>query len=140
MKKVNIFIGIGIISGIILAGFLKIIELLTGNEVYYLLFDTSYIPLIKTFHPTWLIETIFHFATCMISIYALYHILQPFHLEKSAIAYIVIFGFGSSILYFLTIFSTKTPPITNLEALMYWTIGHILFSLTAVGLIRGWVR
>lgn len=140
MKKLGIFIAIGMISGIVLASFLKMIEIATGNNVYYLLFDTSYIPIIQNLQPTWLIETIFHFATCIISIYALYHILLSFHLEKSAIAYIVIFGLGSSLLYFLTMLSTKTPPITNIAALIYWTLGHILFSVTAVALIKSWVK
>src|SRR5699024_11446686 len=68
LRSATTFISIGMISGIILALFLKIIELTTGNIVYHLLFDDSYIPILNTWKPVWLIEVLFHFGTCLVSI------------------------------------------------------------------------
>lgn len=139
MKKLAKLTAIGIISGIILALFLKIIKSTTGNNVYDLLFDTSYIPVLNELSPTWLIESIFHFTTCILSIIVLYYVLRFFCMEKNFLPYFLTIGLGSGVLYFLTLFSVKTPPITNLAAWMYWVIGHALFSVTAVYLIRRWV-
>lgn len=82
MKKLATLTGIGIISGIVLALFLKIIKSTTGNNVYDLLFDTSYIPVLNELSPTWLIESVFHFTTCILSIIVLYYVLRFFHMEK----------------------------------------------------------
>lgn len=139
MKKSAILISIGIFSGIVLALFLKITQLLTGNQVYYLLFDTEYIPVLQNLRPIWFIETAFHFTTCIISIAVLYKLLSFFNWEKNILIYILVFGVGSAILYFLTIFSEKSPPVTNISAWIYWTIGHLLFSITAGVLIKKWI-
>lgn len=140
MKKGSLLISIGIISGIVLALFLKIVQLVTGNSIYYLLFDTSYIPILKELKPTWLVETIFHFTSCIISIIALYYLLSFIRLEKKIRIYVLVFGIGSGCLYFLTLFSTKTPAASNLRAFLYWTIAHMLFSLTAGVLIKRFVK
>lgn len=139
MRSATTFISIGMISGIILALFLKIIELTTGNIVYHLLFDVSYIPILNTWKPVWLIEVLFHFGTCIVSITMLYYVLTFFHLEKSMPVYIIVIGVGSSILYFLTELSNKTPSVTDIGAWIYWVIGHLLFSLTACALIKVWL-
>src|SRR5699024_12464082 len=118
------------ISGIILALFLKIIELTTDNVVYQLLFDVSYIPILNTWKPVWLIVVLFHFGTCIVSITMIYYVLTFFHLEKSMPVNIIVIGVGSSILYFLTELSNKTPSVTDIGAWIYWVIGHLLFSLT----------
>src|SRR5690625_7181319 len=93
------------ISGIILALFLKIIELTTGNIVYHLLFDVSYIPILNTWKPVWLIEVLFHFGTCIVSITMLYYVLTLFHLVKSMPLYFIVIGMCISFLYFLTLFT-----------------------------------
>lgn len=140
MKRLGTLAAIGMISGIVLALFLKIIELITANQVYYLLFDTSYIPILNELYPIWLIEVTFHFTTCVISIIALYYLLRYIQLEKSIITYVFVIGIGSGLLYFLTLLSEKTPHITDIATWIYWIVGHALFSLTAGYLIRKWVE
>src|SRR5699024_11621093 len=101
VRSATTFISIGMISGIILALFLKIIELTTGNIVYHLLFDVSYIPILNTWKPGWLIEVLFHFGTCSVSITMLYYVLTFFHMEKSMQVNIIVIAVGSTILYFM---------------------------------------
>src|SRR5699024_11011729 len=88
--------------------------------------------------PVWLIEVLFHFGTCIVSITMLYYVLTLFHLEKSMPVYIIVIGVGSSILYFLTELSNKTLSVTDLCALICWVISHLLFRLTACTLIKVW--
>lgn len=38
---------ISIVAGIVLAGFLKVVQQLTGNKAYVLLFNVDYVPLLK---------------------------------------------------------------------------------------------
>src|SRR5699024_12776291 len=97
LRSATTFISIGMISGIILALFLKIIELTTGNIVYHLLFDVSYIQILNTWKPVWLIEVLFHFGTCIVIITMLYYVLTFFYLEKSMQVYIIVIGVCSNI-------------------------------------------
>lgn len=139
MKKAALFILIGIISGIILALFLKIPELLWNIEAYNLLFEVSYIPILNQLHPVWLIEGLFHFVTCISSLWILYYLLAYFKRETQLSTYILVIGIGSALLYFLTIFPYNTPSITDYTAWIFWVLGHGLFSLTGWYLIQKWI-
>lgn len=131
--------GIGVIAGVVLALFLKIIEWLTGSTVYYLLFHVDYVPLLKSLSPVLLVEVGFHFGTCILSVFVLYAILHLIHLEKSITAFTVPILLGSGVLYFLTAFSVHTPAVNDWAAWIYWVIGHGLFGVTAGWLIQRWM-
>lgn len=137
-KVVKLFI-IGTISGIVLALFLKLIKIWTGDRAYDLLFDVSYIPLLKKMRPVWPAELLFHFGTCILSFGILYILLAYRQMEKNLIAYIVIIAAGSAALFYLTIFSGNTPAVTDGAAWFYWVTGHFLFSLTGGLLIKKWI-
>lgn|SRR5690554_1512595 len=139
MVKAVLWILIGLISGLVLAIFLKIPQLLWQVDAYNLLFEVSYIPLLNQMRPVWLIQGIFHFATCIFSLCILYYLLAYFKKEMQLVYYIVIVGIGSTLLYFLTLLPDNTPPITDYVAWSFWTIGHVLFSLTGWYLIREWI-
>lgn len=139
MKKAVLWVSIGLISGLVLALFLKIPQILWQVQAYNLLFEVSYIPLLKEMHPTWLIQGVFHFATCIFSLAILYYLLSYFNKETQLMFYIFIVGIGSTLLYFLTLFPNNTPPITDYVAWSFWTLGHVLFSLTGWYLIRKWI-
>ena len=138
MRKAVLWILIGLISGLVLALFMKIPQLLWQVHAYNLLFEVSYIPLLNQMRPVWLIQGIFHFATCIFSLSILYYLLSYFKKETQLAYYIAIVGIGSTLLYFLTLLADNTPPITDYVAWLFWTIGHVLFSLTGWYLIRKW--
>lgn len=130
---------IGIVSGIVLALFLRIIQQLTGSKAYHLLFDVSYIPFLKSLRPVWLAEGIFHFCTCMGSIIALYFLLCIKGWEQNITAYLVAIGAGSAALYPLTLLAHHTPALQDYASWFYWILGHALFGITTVLLIRKWI-
>lgn len=139
MKKAVLWVLIGCISGVVLAVFMKIPQLLWGVQAYNLLFEVSYIPVANELRPVWLIQGIFHFSTCIFSLAILYNILAYFQKEMRLMYYIVIVGVGSSVLYFLTLFPDNTPSITDPIAWVLWSVGHVLFSLTGWYLIGKWI-
>lgn len=139
MKQAGILALIGMLSGIVLAIFLKAIEILTGNTVYYLLFHVDYVPVLRSLRPVSAVELCFHFGTCIISVIVLYYLLKQWKLEKSALAYLLVIGLGSGCLFFLTELSEHTPPVTDIVAWSAWVAGHALFSLTAGILIKKWL-
>lgn len=137
--KIGKLMGIGMVSGSLLAFFLKLIQLLTANRAYHLLFDVSYIPLLKKLKPVWLSGGIFHFGTCMGSIIVLYEVLSLFRMEKSIFSYLIVIGTGSAILFILTFFANDTPGITDFSAWIYWVLGHLLFALVTAILIQKYI-
>ncbi len=139
MKEIGKLMGIGMVSGTVLALFLKLIQFLTGNKAYRLLFDVSYIPFLKNLKPVWLARGIFHFGTCIGSIIVLYELLSPFKWQKNMSSYLLIIGVGSTALFFLTLLAEDTPAITDFYAWTYWVLGHLLFSWTTVILIQKYV-
>lgn len=139
MKRPTLWIVIGLISGVVLALFLKIPQLLWDIKAYNLLFEVGYIPWLSQMRPIWLIQGVFHFATCIFSLSILYYVLAFFKKETHLLSYIIIIGVGSTLLYFLTLLSENTPPINDYAAWLFWILGHVLFSLTGWYLIRKWV-
>lgn len=138
-KLMILWIFIGGISGIILAISLKIPQLLWQNQAYNLLFEVDYIPFLNSLEPVWLIRNTFHFMTCILSLFFLFHILKYFRIETQIWAYIIIIGIGSAILFFLTLLSNQTPEITDYRAWILWALGHILFSISGWYFIQNWI-
>lgn len=139
MKKTLLFILIGMLSGLILAVAMKIPQLVWEVNAYNLLFDVSYIPFLNQLHPKWLIQGIFHFSTCIISLWILYYLLSLFRKETHLIAYILMIGVGSSMLFALTLLATNTPAITDFTAWIVWVSGHVLFGLSGWYFIQKWI-
>ena len=139
MKNALLWITIGLISGVVLAVFLVIPQILWEVKAYNLLFEVSYIPLLNKMRPVWLIQGVFHFTTCVFSLCILYYLLAYFKKETYLWFYITIIGIGSSLLFFLTLLAENTPPITDYVAWLFWTLGHVLFSITGWYLIQLWI-
>ncbi|QUW23687.1 hypothetical protein JSQ81_09390 [Sporosarcina sp. Marseille-Q4063] len=138
MRNLLKLVTIGIIAGIVLAGFMKTIHLLTGNQAYILLFNMDYIPLLKVLPPLTIIVLTFHFLFCIISVVALFHILKTVHLERRVSIYLTVYTGGAAVLFFLTALTEKPPVVTDVFAWLYWTIGHAIYSLTVGYLIKYW--
>lgn len=138
-KEIAQWLAIGILSGIVLAGFLFPAQWLWDVKAYNLLFDVSYIPGLNTLEPRWLARAAFHFGTCICSLTMLYYLLCDVGKEMQLRAYILVVGIGSSALYFLTLLGEDTPPITDALSWVLWTVGHVLFSVTGWFLIVRWI-
>lgn len=131
---------IAIIAGTVLAGFLKVIQLLTGKQAYVLLFNMDYIPVLKHVDKILGMGFLFHYTFCIVSVLALYYFLKIFQVEKQIIAYIVIYTIGSAILFSLTALTEKPPEVTDYLAWAYWSFTHAIFGIVVGILVKKWDR
>lgn len=122
---------IGIFSGTILLGILKGIQMISGNQAYRLLINFDYIPGIKDLRPVWLFGYLFHYLTCIVSIFVLYHLLSFFNYQRRTFLYVLVFSAGGGMLFFLTALSNQPPASNDGEAWVYWTLAHGAFGMAA---------
>ncbi|MDD1512617.1 hypothetical protein [Priestia megaterium] len=129
-------ISIGMLSGVILGLCLKWIEWLTGKQVYTLLLNVDFIPIIGPIQwPEW-VEFVFHLLiAAAIGIVFVYIVGK---LNNMSIRKIVLCSFLLTLptipLYFpLTLLALKpTPAVDDAVAIFYWTAGHLIFSAALV--------
>lgn len=136
ITKIAALTGIGIVAGAVLEISLKIVQLITGNDAYILLFNLDYMPVLKQWNDTIGAGAAFHYLTCIGSVLFLYFLLRPFRLQYRILPYVLVYGGGGGLLYFLSAL-TDTPPAWNdFMAWFWWTGGHAIFGLVSGGLIR----
>ncbi len=139
-KVLRLGISIGMLSGIILGLCLKWIEWLTGKQVYTLLLNVDFIPIIGPIQwPEW-VEFVFHLLiAAAIGIVFVYIVGK---LNNMSIRKIVLCSFLLTLptipLYFpLTLLALKpTPAVDDAVAIFYWTAGHLIF---AAALVLGYI-
>ncbi|MBY0223226.1 hypothetical protein ABZ756_14555 [Mammaliicoccus sciuri] len=138
MRQFGKLIIIGTIAGIALALFLKVIQILIGNQAYVLLFNFDYVPVIQDWEPQLLVGYLFHFITCIVSAVALFYLLRIIQREYLISPYVLVYTVGGGILFSLTGLSEQPPAITDGAAWFYWTAAHAVFGLIVGGLIKNW--
>ena len=121
----------GLLTGIFLTLFFKIVQYITGYKVYILLLNVDYIPLINYFHYPELIEVCFHLVISV----SLSIILASIVLRIKITSTKSLFTFYLSMclliglfLFPTTAFSTRTPSISSMPSLLYWLLGHALYG------------
>lgn len=119
MRQLGKLIIIGTIAGIVLALFLKVIQILIGNQAYVLLFNFDYVPVIQDWEPQLLVGYLFHFITCIVSAVALFYLLRIIQREYLIAPYVLVYTVGGGILFSLTGLSEQPPAITDGAAWFY---------------------
>ena len=123
---------IGIVTGIILAIFMKIVQAITGDKVYTLLLNVDYIPIVKEYSFPEIIEVFFHLIVSVVLCIILVIVYDKSHgfIKCHAVLFPLIvnvaIGFA---LYPTTSFSDRTPSVTNMFSLFWWLIGHALYGM-----------
>jgi hypothetical protein len=137
MKKIMLYGSfIGLLSGTVLGLFLKWIESVRGTKVYTLLLNIDFFPGVKeklaepvefAIHlvVSVLIATVFFwwlaYGARYIQLQAKW--FQPFLAS-------VLYGVLPITLFVpLTLISDRTPEITDMAALIWWTIGHLIYAI-----------
>lgn len=121
----------GLISGLVLAAFLKVTELITQFKVYTLLLNVDYIPYINTFAFPELIEVGFHLivsialAVCLYLLFVHLKITSRKQIIVTTTAACFIIGIA---LFPTTTFSDKTPDFTSIPSFSYWMAGHFSYG------------
>lgn len=139
MKLLRKLVMIGIIAGMVLAGCMKLIYILTGNEAYKLLYNVDYIPLIHVYDSSTWFGIFFHYIFCIVSVVGLFYLLTFFHLHKKLLAYVLIYTAGAGMLYFLTLLTSDPPVATHFVSWFYWTTSHVVFGGIVAVLIDKWI-
>lgn len=128
----------GLISGLLLAAFLKIVEQNTHLKVYTLLLNVDYIPYINQFVFPELVEVIFHLIVSIALACCLYSLIVYLQIicRKKMIAFSTFFCLliGAA-LYPTTTFSDRTPTFSSIPSLSFWMIGHIIYGFILGALI-----
>ncbi|MEK3774241.1 MULTISPECIES: hypothetical protein [Paenibacillus] len=116
----------GMVSGVVLGLFLKIIQLYTGEKVYTLLLNIDFVPGLPPTLPE-IIEFSLHlFVSVFIGIFYLWWVRHSGHPMFKGI----LLGAGSSLLYIpLSQLSSRVPNLYDITAILYWVIGHLLFGI-----------
>lgn len=128
---------IALIAGIVLIMVLKLVLITTGNTAYILLFNFDYISVIKKLEPVWLFGYIFHFVTCILSVIALFYVVNIF--QTRILLYVLVYAFGGGGLFFLTALSEQPPEANDRLAWVFWTSGHAIFGYVVGILIKKWL-
>lgn len=139
METFLMLILIGAISGIILAGVMKLVRIVTGNKADILLYNMDYIPVLKQWDHLKVTGLIFHYVTCIASAVILYYLLIPFDLVYAIWPYIFVFTLGGSILYFLSALTRTPPDHRDWISWFNWTASHSIFGFAVGVLIFWWV-
>jgi hypothetical protein len=131
----------GFVGGIILGFFLRFIELGTGSKVYTLLLNIDFVPGVKTrlAEP---IEFAIHLAVSLVI-----GLLFMWWIERGVarfanlptrmfhpLAGSILFGLAPILLFVpLTLSSDRVPAITDMVALGWWSLGHLIYALVLLG-------
>ncbi|MEK5330704.1 hypothetical protein [Lysinibacillus sp. FSL W8-0992] len=118
------------VAGCIFGAFFKVVENLTGSRVYTLLLNVDYIPIIKNFRFPEVIEFIFHLIISWLITAVLCAIRNKYKWNNSKLMRnsVLIQIFIGCMLFPTTIFSKRTPIITDYFALSWWLIGHVVYG------------
>ncbi|RLL42805.1 hypothetical protein D8M04_14745 [Oceanobacillus piezotolerans] len=131
---------IGIISGISLGLFLKLIEILTEEKVYTLLMNVDYIPLLKDYRLSELVEFSLHLIVSIALVIILYLCISRLDIHRKSTIYTIIISIIGIMLYFTTSFSERTPLVTDYLAFTYWVVGHLIYGIIVSKLLKLWVE
>jgi len=128
----------GLISGLLLAAFLKFVEQNTHLKVYTLLLNVDYIPYINQFVFPELVEASFHLIVSIILACCLYSLIVYMQvlgrMKMIAFSTFVCLLIGAA-LFPTTTFSDRTPSFSSFPSLSYWMIGHIIYGYILGALI-----
>ena len=123
---------IGIVTGIFLAIFLKIVQSITGDKVYTLLLNVDYIPIVKEYQFPEVIEVFFHLIVsvvlCIILV-ILYDKSKGFIRNHVILFSLLVNVAIGLLLYPTTSLSDRTPSVTSLASLCWWLAGHALYGI-----------
>lgn len=128
MKRLSLAF-IGIISGLYLGAFLWVVQIITTINVYTLLINVDYIPVLKDWNMHPITELVLHIIISVIVVFVLYAIFKRWGMQYRILPYVLANGVIGVLLYGTTAFSTRTPEVLDYFAIFYWILGHLLYGL-----------
>jgi len=134
--KLNWPVWAGISAGILLGLFLKIIEHITSLEVYTLLLNVDYVPLLNELKLSELVEFALHLViSILLSIALAIFLKQKNWSRRRSLFWVSLACLAVGLLlYPTTVLSDRTPELSDPAALLFWLAGHLLY-----GIALGWL-
>lgn len=134
--KLNRPVWAGIAAGILLGLFLKIIEHITSLEVYTLLLNVDYVPLLNELKLSELVEFALHLViSVLLSIALAIFLKQKNWSRRRSLFWVSLACLAVGLLlYPTTVLSDRTPELSDPVALLFWLAGHLLY-----GIAMGWL-
>ncbi|WP_368653418.1 hypothetical protein AB4Y30_17240 [Ornithinibacillus sp. 4-3] len=129
MKKHMMLWSIALLAGTVFGLFMKGIESFTGKEVYVLLLNIDYFPIIKNISFNEFQEFLLHLLVSLAVVYCLYYGMQRYQIRRIVWTCVWLNVLIAIFLYGTTAFSSRTPEITDAWAFMYWLLGHVIYGL-----------
>ncbi|MEC5424368.1 hypothetical protein QGM71_12785 [Virgibacillus sp. C22-A2] len=129
MKIVFKLVTSGILSGLVLGVFLKVVEEVSEKTVYTLLLNIDYFPIIQYWKLSETVEFTLHIIVSVLFAAVLYFLFKQRNIHKKISAYIVGSIFVGGLLYLTTAFSDRTPVLTDSAAFIYWMVGHLIYGV-----------
>ncbi|WP_438311253.1 hypothetical protein [Sporosarcina sp. FA9] len=121
----------GLLSGLFLTVFLKMVEMLTSNKVYTLLLNVDYFPFLNQYEFSEPVEVVFHLIISVALSVCLYILIIRLKINsRNKVIYLstaVCFIVGIA-LFPTTALSNRTPSITDMSSIFFWLVGHILYG------------
>ncbi|PAV31471.1 hypothetical protein CIL05_02110 [Virgibacillus profundi] len=135
MKILMKLIAAGLISGITLGGFLKLVEGISGKFVYVLLLNVDYIPIVRDWQMNEIIELTLHLIVSILLVIVLYYLFKVMNIHTKIYPYVVVNMLVGGVLFLTTAFSQRTPEITDIAAFIYWIVGHLIYGAVVGSLL-----
>ncbi|TWT28066.1 hypothetical protein [Planomicrobium sp. CPCC 101110] len=137
-------IWIGLWSGLMLGFLLKWIQSITGVEVYSLLLNVDFMPIIGSVDWSEPVEFSFHVAVSLIIgiIYVYLAKRQPYPFGQLALLSLILCA-PTYVLYFPLAVLAKNPEIPgalDAEAILYWIFAHLAYALALPILYKAFER
>jgi hypothetical protein len=128
--QINKAVLAGLISGVFLGLFLKVVEKTTSLKVYTLLLNVDYVPIIQRFEVSEIIEFSIHLFISVVMSVSLLFFLNKKNLptNKRVLLVILLSLVIGVLLYPTTALSNRTPSLTDLTAFGFWLLGHSLYG------------
>lgn len=132
MKRNLEVLMIGIATSFVLGFFLKMIENLTNLKVYTLLLNIDFIPILGEIDfPEW-IEFSFHMIISIILAFIFNYLILKNKWNWQGILFYVSLSnmLVGLLIYPITLFSERTPPLLSIFPLNFWLIGHLIYGIS----------
>ncbi|MGN7411506.1 hypothetical protein [Paenibacillus sp. SAF-068] len=116
----------GLLSGVVLGFFLKVIQGYTGEQVYTLLLNIDFVPGLPPTLPEFIEFSLHLVVSVVIGIFYVWWVQRKGHPMFKG----VLLGAASSLLYIpLSPLSSRVPDLYDVAAILYWIVGHLLFGI-----------
>lgn len=124
-------ISYGLVTGLILAILLKVVEQLTSYKVYTLLLNVDYIPILNDYQFPETVEVGFHLIISVAVSICLYFFLTILKINSRRKIIVISTSLNiliGALLFPTTAFSDRTPEITSISSIFYWLVAHGVYG------------